>query len=414
MSIPARSDGGQERHDPNNEYDVWVRGKLQDPYSLYRWLRNNDPVHWSEQAQSWVLTRYDAVVSSLQSNAVTAARLQPLFDAQPPDVQERLDPLRAHLGSWVQHYDPPEHGRLRGTARSFFTPRAVEAWRRRVEAATDSALNRIIDHRCDLAPDFAGPLPGVLLTQLLGLPEEEQSRFRGWADLVDSFFEGLDETGAAALQANAAVLEMEAFLAGLLEQKRGHAPTDLLGELVALADSGDLTEQQVYGWGMFLLVAGHENTTGLILNGMAALLDRPDSLAWLRADLSRMPTAIEELLRYDSPLQKLTRIAKEDIEIAGRTIRAGQRIWAILGSANRDEAAFTSADTLLLDRYPNRHVAFGYGIHFCLGAAFARLEGEVALSRLLARFPNITPLPSARTYEGGISNHKLLSLPVAL
>jgi cytochrome P450 len=331
----------------------------------------------------------------------------------PDEVRSRLDALAAHLATWVQHHDGAEHARLRATARSFFTPRAVAAWRDRIGLVTDALIDGLAT-TCDIAEEFGHPLPAVVLADLLGLPEDERPLFNRWATKVDGFFDGIDASGRVAITANEAVLEMEAYLGGLLSSKRSGHDADLLTHLMGQCDQGQLSEAEVYGWGMFLLLAGHENTTGLIVNGLAALLDHPEELDRLGAEPQLMATAVDELLRYDSPIQKLSRIAEEDFNLDGRHIRRGQRVWALLGAANRDPGAFDRPDELVLDRRPNRHVAFGYGIHFCIGASLARLEGEIALGRLLGRYPGIRSAETVRTYQRGVSNHRLRSLTVRL
>ena len=399
----------------DEDYARFCRGELNNPYPLYGWLRLNDPVHWSEPAKSWILTRYRDVAAALQHDErITAERLNALIRQLPEDVQPRVDALRQHLRTFVQYYDPPQHGRLRLTARDSFTPRSMAAWRDRVQQIVDDLLNNLTS-RSDIVADLAYPLPVVVIAELLGVPPLDRTRFKHWGDRIGEFFEGVGEGfPAAALAATEAVREMETYLRDLLAEKRKQPTNDLLSHLVEQCNAGRLSEAEVFGWAMFLLVAGHETTTGLIVNGLFALLSHPDQLELLRKDPGLIDSAIEELLRYDSPVQRISRVALEDFELEGQKIRRGERIWAMIGAANRDPAQFPDPDQLLVTRHPNRHIAFGYGIHFCLGAPLARLEGQVAIRTLVERFPAIRLAGEPRLRWIGVSLHRFESLSVLL
>jgi cytochrome P450 len=412
----APTDSAIARIESSSAYKSWTAGLLEDPYDLYHELRSNDPVHWSSAASSWVLTRHSDVASVLQYDArITAERLSRLLAQLPPEVSRRVAPLRNHLRSFVQFDDPPEHTRHRATAARFFTPRFVEQLRPRIQAIVDELLDDLEGQdQFDLIADLAFPLPAIVIAEVLGIPPGERDRFKAWADRIADFFEGVDDGYAAlSLTANEAVLEMEAFLRVIVEERRRAPQPDLITGLLGEADAGRLSEGELFGWCMFLLLAGHETTTGLIGNAIVSLIQRPEQLAELRADPGLVPSAIEELLRFDSPVQRISRVAVQEITLDGKTVRPGDRLWAMIGAANRDPDQFDKPDDLDLRRNPNRHLAFGYGIHFCLGAPLARLEGQLVIKALIQRFSRMD-LAAAPERRRGVSLHQYRSVALAV
>jgi cytochrome P450 len=269
-----------------------------------------------------------------------------------------------------------------------FTPRIVEQLRPRIQEIADGLLDRVAERgSMELVDDFAFPLPITVIAELLGIPVEDQHRFRVWSNsfVLPPLTPELQE------QLERHTDEFVAYLDELFARRREEQTDDLVSALVQAEDEGDhLSENELYSMVVLLIVAGHETTVSLITNAVYALLSHPDQLAALRADLSLMPAAVEELLRYDSPVERtITRWAAEDVELGGRTIRRGDLVIAVIGSANRDETQFPRADVLDLTRAENRHVGFGRGPHYCLGAPLARLETEIALTTLLTRLPNL-------------------------
>jgi cytochrome P450 len=382
---------------------------IADPYPTYHRLRARDPVHWSDLGL-WVLTRYEDVASVLRDPrlvkepiaAVVAARLGHATPGTPLSMLDR---------------DPPDHTRLRSLVSKAFTPRVVETLRPRVQDIVDDLLDEVASaHAMNLVEDFAYPLPVVVICELLGVPVADQERFRGWGlDIA----RGLD---AILLPPDSDVSErsmasrraLTSYFRALIAERREAPRADLLSGLIAAEERGDsLTEEELLATCILLLIAGHETTVNLVANGTLALLRHPAELRRLRENPGLIASAVEELLRYDGPVQRTARVASEDIEIGGRTIAAGDMVLPFLGAADRDPAQFPDPDRLDLARIDNRHLAFGWGIHFCLGAPLARVEGQIAINALVQRLPKLALATETPVYRHSLTLRGLASLPVA-
>jgi pimeloyl-[acyl-carrier protein] synthase len=284
--------------------------------------------------------------------------------------------------------DPPDHTRLRRLVNKAFTPRRVEALRPRIQAIVEEILGGLRDAReIDLIHDFAYPLPVIVIAEMLGVPAADRTQFKRWSDELVALLDPLQaENGLDAAQQ--AFVEFCAYFRQIFQARRRQPQDDLVSALVAAEEQGDtLTEAELLSMCMLILGAGNETTTNLIANAVLALLRHPDERRRLLDDPSLMPTAVEEFLRFDSPIQVTDRVATQDCRIDGRQVRKGELVGLILGAANRDPQQFPDPDRLDLGRQPNDHLAFSYGTHFCLGAALARAEAEIALSALLRHFP---------------------------
>jgi len=398
-----------------NDYVLFCRGRLADPYPLYHQLRSEDPVHWSERANSWILTRYDDVRFALQHDPrLTAERLSLLLAQLPRRVQAEVNPLRRLLSTWMQYYDPPDHTRLRSLVNRAFTPGTIERLRPRIEAIAEELLQPIRARgRLEVISDFAYPLPAIVIAELLGVPPEDRDRFKRWADDLTVFMEGVGaDSPAIARRTNQRVLELTAYLAGLFDQRRRSPRADLISDLIAVEAEGDRPSQaELFGICSFLLEAGHETTTGLIGNGLLVLLRHPGQMSKLRQNPALIAPAVEECLRYDGPIQRISRVVTADFELRGKRLRRGQRIWAMPGAANRDPQQFSEPDRFDILRRNNSHVAFGYGVHHCLGAPLARIEGQIAFQALL-RLPELQLENPAPEWQEGVSLRTPKSLPV--
>ncbi len=362
-----------------------------DPHPYYRRLRERDPVHRSRLAGGWVLSRYEDVLGVLRDPTWSSDERNwtrhPVYTAR----GERAglpDPYSEHFSSMLR-LDPPDHTRLRSLVSKAFTPRAVEAMRPRIALLADELLAKVEARRSmELVAEFAAPLPVIVIAELLGVPAADHAQFRRLSDqAVKLLGDGplaekkLGVTGMRALRD---------YFAAIVDARRSDPQGDLISALVAAEEAGDrLSLGELLSTLVLLLVAGNETTTKLIGNAILAMLRNPDELERLRADPGLMENAVEELLRYDGPVQLTSRLAREDRELCGRTARRGDQVVLLLAGANRDPSAFPDPDRLDLGRRDVRHLAFSQGIHFCLGAQLARLEASLALGALVTRLPGL-------------------------
>jgi cytochrome P450 len=382
----------------------------QNPYPLYQYLLATAPVQWNDVLQAWTLARYSDVVSSLTDARFSADRAS---QGLPGETMDRV--AKSMLVS-----DPPDHTRLRALVQKAFTPRMVEALRPRILAIVGELLDRTAERHAsdrggavDLISELAYPLPVVVIAELLGVPPEDRVKFHEWSAVMAANLDPLvsPEVADRLVEAREG---LHAYLRGIIAERRRQPRADLISALVAVEERGDvLSEPELVIMCTLLLIAGHETTVNLIGNGMLALLRQPAEFARLHEEPSLIASAIEELLRFDSPVQLTARIATQPVEIGGHTVETGQWILPLLGAANHDPAQFAEPDKLDLSRNPNPHVAFGRGIHFCLGAPLARLEGQIAIGALVRRFPKLE-LAGEPVRRNQITLRGLQSLPVAI
>jgi cytochrome P450 len=397
-------------------YDPRRPEVVADPYPAFERLRDEDPVHWSEVLGGWVLTRYTDVRAALSDPRLSADRITPFLARRMPTASEAVVTLLHRVGLWVVFTDPPLHTRLRSVLGRVFTGRAIELRRPRVEAIVAGLLERAAAAgEIDLIRDFAYPLPVTVIGDLLGVPPQDHERLKAWSDELATFV-GSSLTAADRYERAArGVAEMHEYFEHVVARRREAPADDLVTALLAAEERGDaLTEPELVASCVLLLFAGHETTTNLIGNGALALLRDPTAARTWREAPALTASAVEELLRYDGPTAAMVRIAREDLPIDGRMVRRGDRLFLMINAANRDPRQFTEPERLDLRRADNRHLAFGHGIHFCLGAPLARLEGQIALPALLARFPKLALRPDAPEWLESLVFRGMRSLPVAL
>lgn len=382
---------------------------LADPHPALAALRESGPVHRIDMRMGlpvWVVTRYDDVLAALSD---------PRLSNDPHNAGALEETLRGDfLSRSLIGTDPPEHTRLRRLVAKAFTARRVEGLRPRVQEIADALLDRITPRgSADLVGEFALPLPITVIGELLGVPEADRDRFRGWTDeMLDRPF----DPGSDIARVTEGRERMHGYLSDLVAAKRTHPADDLLTDLVQASDEGErLDAQELLAMTFLLLIAGYVTTVSLVGNGTLALLRRPDQLERLRADPSLVPQAVEELLRFDGPVNPgLTRFALEDLEIGGVRIPRGDMVLLAIAAADRDPDRFPDPDRLDVGAADPGHLAFGHGIHYCLGAPLARLEGQVAFTSLLARLPDLAldiPEDQLRWTGGGVLRG-LRQLPV--
>jgi cytochrome P450 len=346
-----------------------------DPYPVYKRFREEDPVHYSPVIRSWVLSRHADVVAFFSDDAR-------LSSDRTKAAKYRGD-QPASLGTFQS--DPPHHTRIRTLVSKAFTPRVIDGMRDRVAVIVDELLDGMAaNDEADVISQFAYPLPMTVISEILGVPPSDHEKFHRWGR---AFAASVDHVYAKP-KGNSSGGEMAAYFAELVPKRRAEPKTDLISDLLAATDGDDtLSIGEVVAVLAALLFAGHETTVNLVGNGLLTLFRNPEQLARVRdGDAAR--SAVEELLRYESPAQIISRTSLETVELGGKTIKEKDSVIALLGGANRDPKAFTDPDAVDVGRSPNPHVAFGHGIHFCVGAQLSRLEARIAIPALLRRFPN--------------------------
>src|SRR5215468_3919128 len=381
---------------------------LADPYPMYHRLRTEDPVHHSPLG-FWVLTRYEDVAAALRdprfAKEALAAFVAARYGMAPPG-----------LGLSMLDRDPPDHTRLRGLVNKAFTPRVVEVLRPRVQQIVNGLLDQVDGTGAmDLIEDFAYPIPVIVICEMLGVPVEDRERFKHWgldiARGLDAIW--LPPDHEVTQRSMASRKALSGYFRELIAERRSAPRADLLSALIAAEEAGDkLSEEELLATCILILIAGHETTVNLIGNGVLALLRHPDELDRLRRTPALITSAVEELLRYDGPVQRTARVASDDTTIGGRTIRKGDMVMPFIGAADRDPAQFPNPDRLDLGRGDNRHIAFGWGIHFCLGAPLARVEGQIAIDTLVRRLPRLALVNDEPEHRQSLTLRGLKALPV--
>jgi len=382
---------------------------LADPYPTYHRLRAEDPVYQSPLG-FWVLTRYDDVSAVLRDprfiKEPLAALVAARFGAEVP----------RGVGLSMLDRDPPDHTRLRGLVSKAFTPRVVDGLRSRIQQIVDELITRVqAAGSMDVIEEFAYPIPVNVICEMLGVPLADHERFKGWSlDIargLDSIW--LPPDSEVPRRSAASRHGINDYFRGLIAQRRASPRGDLLSALIAAEEAGDkLNEEELLATCILLLIAGHETTVNLIGNGVLALLRNPGELKRLRETPGLIMTAVEELLRYDGPVQRTARVASAEATIGGRTIAKGEMVMPFIGAADRDPSQFPDPDRLDLTRADNRHIAFGWGIHFCLGAPLARVEGQIAIDALVRRLPRLELMTDAPEYRQSLTLRGLKTLPV--
>jgi pimeloyl-[acyl-carrier protein] synthase len=386
-----------------------------NPYPIYERLRRDSPVFWN--GPYWLVSRYDDIVALLNDPRVSSARVEATFAVLPEDVQQELQPLRHVLGSRMLLSDPPRHTRLRTLMTKAFSARVTEAKRERIEEICNHFLDRVMAQgTMDVMQDVAVPLPGWVIADMLGVPKEDQEDFTRWSrDQVRVYDRSgtMHERIPIMRQGQASMLAMKAYLEEVIAARRKEPREDLITMMIEAEEAGDrLTTDEMVVMCIALLVGGNNSTAHLIGNAILTLARHPEAIAQLRANPALIRPAIEEVMRYDSPVQATSRVAREPIEVGGQTIDAGQNIYVLFGSANRDEAQFPDPTRFDIARAPNRHLTFAHGPHFCLGAAVARAEAQSAVLTIVQRCADLQLASEHVEWIEGFAFRGPKSLPV--
>jgi cytochrome P450 len=374
------------------QYDLYSDASKRNPYPIYAAMRGQAPVlrhaGFMENEQFWFVTGYAEAETVLRDHKRFVKNYRNTLTAEQRAQLPPMPRLAQLLDQHMLNQDGADHARQRTLVNKAFTTKIINSMQERVQRMADELLDQVqAKGAMDLIDDYAFPLPIVVIAEMLGIPPADRDRFRAWSDA----FVTPARSEAEWQQHERLLNEFIAYLGAVFAARRQEPRNDLITALIQAEEAGDqLSEEELYSMVVLLIVAGHETTVNLIGNGTLALLRNPEQLARLKADPSLMPNAVEELLRYDGPVERATiRFAAEDLVLGGQQIRRSEPIIVVLGSVNRDPAQFAQPDTLDLTRDNSRHFAFGYGVHYCVGAPLARLEGRVALSTLLQRLPNL-------------------------
>jgi cytochrome P450 len=386
---------------------------LANPYPLYRRLRTEAPVHWDPFLHAWVVTRYSDVVRVLHD---FSADRTPTPEQLKSMNLSAISPIAAVMVKQMLFLDPPAHTRLRSLASSVFTPARVRVLRSHIQQIADTLIDTAMaaqPGQMDIIAEFAEPLPAIVTAEMLGVPIRDHRQLKAWtadfAEMLGNFQHNPDHV-AKVLRALEEMLE---YFRERIRELRAHPREGLINSLLTAEMNGDrLSEEEVIANSIVTMVGGQETTTNLIGNGLLTLLRHPAEMRRLRDDPESIPSAVEELLRYESPSQHTARLARADVDLGGRKIRRRDAVIAVLGAANRDPERFPDPDRLDLTRADNRHLAFGWAAHFCFGATLARIEGQVSFATILRRMPELALQPVPLQWRTNLGLRGLLALPV--
>lgn len=388
---------------------------LADPYPLYRRLREQDPVHWDPFLHAWIVTRYPDVITVLHRYSA---------DRTPTPEQlskmgcSALNPIAQVMVNQMLFMDAPTHTRLRSLAATAFSTRRVEALRIHIQEIADRLIDKILaDKRgraeMDIVAEFAEPLPAIVTAEMLGVPVADHVQLKDWSAIFAEMLGNFQHNPDRAAGVLRSVEEMTMYFRAAIREDRKHPKEGLIHALLtAEVDGARLTEEEVIANCIVTMVGGQETTTNLIGNGLVTLMRHPEQMERLRSDLSMIPSAVEELLRFESPSQHTARLAPDDVVLGGKEIRKRQAVIAVMAAGNRDPERFPDPDRLDLERKDNRHLAFGWAAHFCFGAPLARMEGQIAFSTLLRRLPRMSLTGAPLHWRENLGLRGLKELPV--
>lgn len=391
--------------------DLLSPNGLRDPYAVYSRFRDAEA---AGHDIGHVVVRYDQVVDLLGDRRLSSKRVDAILGPLGRNVRDRCPFVERTLQGIVAFRDPPDHTRIRTLLSSTFSLRMVKRVAEMIEGLSTRLLDAVAaDGEADLHRAYSYPLPALVVGAMLGIPEADLDRFKSWALHIVLLVGSGSPTDQLAASAQEHLAEMRGYMGALVGKRRRDPGDELLSAMIGAADHDNrLSEDEIFSNATFLMTAGHETATNMLSNGVISLLRHPDQLERLQRDRSLIPSAAEEILRFESPVQMTSRRALDDGEFAGRRVKAGEALQLFLGAANRDPARFPDSDQFDIARIDNRHVAFGFGPHFCLGAALAREELRIALNHLLDRLPGLELTVDEVAWQPTIDFRGPLSLPV--
>ena len=387
-----------------------------NPFPIFARLQDEDPVHWSPALRAWVLTRYEDVRQMLLSDTLSPDRLRPFYAQLQGERRDTLSEVMRYMSLWMVFRDPPEHTRLGKLVGTVFNLKALEAMAEPVGRVVDHLLDQLpTDQPVDWAQQVAAPLPAYVIMDMLKIPYAAFPELKEASDELRAFIGGARADGDRYATARRGAERLASFFRALIAERRAAPGDDFVSRMIAARDEGGrLSEDELIATCMLVLFAGHETTTHLLGNAVHALLDHPDQLQRLRDEPGLINSAVEEFLRYDGPSHALARVVKTDHEVDGKLLKAGDRVFGFANAGNRDPRAFTDPQGLDIGRTPNRHLTFGFGLHFCMGAPLARIEGQQCIGRLLQRFKRIERAPGEPEWIDALAMRGVSRLPVQL
>lgn len=394
--------------------DVVAPEAVADPHHFFRRLREVSPLFWSERHRAWIVTRYAEVMAGLADDRLSTDNMRAQAARLSSEDRERFAPAAKLLAGWMIFRDPPVHTQLRAPVRTAFKPKAVASLTGMLETRVDELLDQLAaKSSANLIRELAFPLPADAIAMLLGVPADRGDDFRRWSRMIGGLVMGKIGRPDVWERAIGAERNFSELFGDLIERYERHPEDNLISELIRARDAGEyLDPDQMIGACTLLLFAGHETTANLISSGALALLQHPDELARLRDAPELIDSAVEEILRYDGPSKINVRQVRQPFAWAGQSLLEGQKVFLATAAANRDPAEFSEPDRFDIARTPNRHLGFGWGRHFCLGAQLARLEARIALSRLIERFPKLALAPQELAWEPTVLGRSLKRLEV--
>ena len=394
-------------------YQLLDPAVLADPYPLFRRLREQDPVHWDPFLHAWIVTRYADVVTVLHRFSADRIRTPEQLSGLGCDD---LNPIARVMMKQLLFMDAPGHTRLRSLAATAFSPSRVEALRIHIHEIAENLVDGILKKgrgETDVIADFAEPFPAIVTAEMLGVPVEDHLQLKDWSADFAEMLGNLQHNCERGPRLLRSLEDMILYFRAAIREKEKCPTGGLIYSLMtAEVDGGRLTEEEVIANSILTMIGGQETTTNLIGNGMLTLLRNPKQMEKLTSDLSLVPSAVEELLRYEPPVQHTARIAPDDVTMGGQTIRKGQSVIAVMAAGNRDPERFPDPDILDIERKDNRHLAFGWASHFCFGAPLARMEGQIAFSTLLRRLPQISLGRGTLEWRENLGLRGLRALPI--
>lgn len=399
-----------------DSYGVFSAAAVQDPYPYYRDMREHDPVHWSETAQAWYFTRYKDVFELQDRPDLSVDRIETIYSYLPRTNPERFSDIVDHYNRWLLYRDDAYHDRLKALFIKAMTPRAVERLRPMIQRRVDLLLGELAERETfDAYLDFAARIPTQVMLDLLGLPDSDEATMRHWSDRCSNFlFQPVAPDKEAMAQEQRDILDaQQAYFMPRIEERRRQPGDDMISAMVQAEAGGEkLSDLEILATCNMMATAGGGTSRSAIAMALWRLHQFPAELAKLKARPQLIDLAAEEFLRYEAPTQRGIRTAREDFEVDGRRIRKGQLLHIMIGAANRDPAQFERPDEIDIARSPNRHVSLGHGVHYCLGAALARLELRVAVSGFLHRFPDYRLVSDKIVFMDRVASRRPTSVPV--